>query len=151
MHECEMSGDLWTVNECHTAHARRDLLEHLQPFSADSRLKILEARDVSTRMREVCNEAASDRIGNDDEHNWDRLSRISHDRGCRIGPDNNDVWHQCDQLLSGNPHAFGHLARETIVKSDVAAFGPAKFVKTLPESREIRLHNGFTVIREGYQ
>jgi hypothetical protein len=77
--------------------------------------------------------------------------RISHDRGCRIGPDNNDVWHQCDQLLSGNPHAFGHLARETIVKSDVAAFGPAKFVKTLPESREIRLHNGFTVIREGYQ
>src|SRR5262245_7419731 len=149
-HEFEVGGDVWTVNECHAAHARRDFLEHLQPFSADGGFEVLEARDVSTRARQVCNEAAPHRVGNDNEHNRDRLSRISHDCGSRIGPDNNDVWRQCDQLVSASAHALGHLARETKVKSNVAAFVPAKFVKTLPESGEIRFHYGFTVIGKGY-
>jgi hypothetical protein len=43
----------------------------------------------------------------------------------------NDVWRQCNQLVSASPHAFGHLARETIVKSNVTPFIPAQFVKTL--------------------
>jgi hypothetical protein len=135
-----MGGDVRTVDECNAAHAERNLLEHLQPFSADGRLEILEACDVSARTRQVRNKTASNRIGYADEHDRDRVRRFSHDRSRRIGPDDNDVRRECDQLLRARAHAVGHLARETIVQPDIAAFVPAKFVKTLPEGRKIRLH-----------
>ena len=146
-----MGGNVWTVNECHAANAGRDLIEHLQPFSADGRLEILEARDVSARTRQVRNKAASNRIGNDDEHDRDRLRRFLHNRSRRIGPDDNDVWRGLDQLRGAGAHPFRYLVCETVIKLDVSAVIPAKFVKTLPERRKIVFHLGPTVVRKGYQ
>src|SRR5262249_2121264 len=128
-----------------------DLLEHLQPFSADGGLEILEARNVSPGTRQVRNEAAANRIGNDDEDDRDCLSHFSYDRSRRVGPDDNDVRRERAQLFGAGTHAFGHLAGEPEVKSDVAAFVPAKFVKTLPEGRKILLHHSFMIVGERHQ
>ena len=76
---------------------------------------------------------------------------FSHNRSRRIGPDDNDVWCKSDQLLGAGAHPFRYLVCETVIKPDVAAFIPAKFVKTLPERRKIVLHQGPTVVRKGYQ
>ena len=129
-HERDMGGNVWTVDECRAANAGRDLIEHLQPFSTDGRLEILEARDVSARTRQVRNEATSNRIGNDDKHDRDRLRRFSHNRSRWIGPNDNNVWRECDQFLSSLPVCGRYLICETVIEPDVAAFIPAKFVKT---------------------
>jgi hypothetical protein len=42
-------------------------LKHFQPFPANRGLKVLEARHIATRTRQVRNEAAPNRIGNHDE------------------------------------------------------------------------------------
>src|SRR5262249_60432599 len=55
--------------EFHPPHFGRDLLENLQPFPTQFRFEIVEARNVSARMRQARNEAASDRIGDERKDN----------------------------------------------------------------------------------
>src|SRR5665647_793929 len=44
-------------------HLRRNLLEDLQPFSADGGFKILKPGDVSIRTRQARNKTTGDRVG----------------------------------------------------------------------------------------
>ena len=49
----------------HSRHARRDLLEQLQPFPADAVFENAETGGVAARPRQAVDEAGADRIGDD--------------------------------------------------------------------------------------
>jgi hypothetical protein len=61
-------------NDCRSRHARRNLLEQLQPFSAQAVFEQKEAGGVATRARQAVDEAGADRIGNgESEKNLGRV------------------------------------------------------------------------------
>src|SRR5262249_21155487 len=53
------------MEECYPPHFGRYFLENLQPFPTQLRLEIVEACNVSARMRQARNKPASDRIGDE--------------------------------------------------------------------------------------
>src|SRR6185295_5881463 len=146
-----MRRDVRAVQEGYTLHIWRDLLEYLQPFSTNGRLEILEAGDISAGTGQILNEASADRIGNRDKNGRNCLRCVSDYHGRRIGPNDNNVRRECDQLLSTLAYALGHLARVTVVKPDIAAFIPAKSVKTSLKRRQKLSRQRDLIIREGYQ
>ena len=60
-----MCRRLRMIEECYPFHFGRNLLESFQPFPTQLRFEIVEACNVSARMRQARNEAASDRIGDE--------------------------------------------------------------------------------------
>ena len=68
-----MCSRLRMIEECNPLHFGRDLLENLQPFPTQLGFEIVEARNVSARMRQALNEAASDRIGDERKDNWNAV------------------------------------------------------------------------------
>ena len=80
MQERNICGYFWNMDDRRPAHRRRDLLEHLQLFPADRGFKILEPRNVSTRMRQARDEAASNRIGHNREHDRNAAGRLHESR-----------------------------------------------------------------------
>jgi hypothetical protein len=58
-------------NDCRSRHARRDLLEQLQPFAAQAVFEREKAGNVAAWSRQVGDEAGTDRIGNNREHDRD--------------------------------------------------------------------------------
>ncbi len=79
------------MHECYASHGGRNLLQQLQPFSADFRLEILKSRDVSAWPAEVGNEATSDGIGCARDNDRDRLGRFLEYPNGRIAPCNDYV------------------------------------------------------------
>src|SRR5262245_60476676 len=67
--------------EGYPGHARRNLLEQLEPLSRHRRLHSDETSDVSARLPKARNEAAADRIGNERENNGDRACLLQHRGG----------------------------------------------------------------------
>ena len=61
-------------------HARRDLFEQLQPFSADAVFEIHKSGGVAVRPRQAADKAGADRIG--DHRNTIGTVRVA----CSIGP-----------------------------------------------------------------
>jgi hypothetical protein len=59
-----------------SGHARRDLFEKFQPFSAQGVFGRSKAGVVSARMRHAFDEAGADRIGDSREHNWHGMRRL---------------------------------------------------------------------------
>ena len=57
-------------------HARRDLLEQLQPFSADAVFELGKTRGVAARTRQAVDEAGADRIGGLREHDRHGAGRL---------------------------------------------------------------------------
>jgi hypothetical protein len=58
-------------------HARRDLLEQLQPFAADAPFVRDEAGRVAARPRQAIDKAAADRIGDTREHRRHGAAHLS--------------------------------------------------------------------------
>ncbi len=107
-------------------HARRDLLEQLQPFPAHAVFERHETGGVAARPRQAVDEAGGDRIGDDrehDRHGAGRLQQRPHGRGA-MGQD--DVRRERGQFrrVSAN---FGGIGRGPAgVDPHVAADGPAQ-------------------------
>src|SRR5262245_48505377 len=139
------------MQESHASHTWRDFLEYLQPFSTNGRLEILEAGDISAGTGQILNDASADWIGNHDKNGRNCLRCVSYYHGRGIGPNDNNVRSKCDQFLSAREHALGHLARVTVIKPDIAAFIPAKFVKASLKGRQQFSPARDLIIREGYQ
>jgi len=59
------------------SHARRDLPEQTQPFSAQRALSHDKTGGVAARPREACDEATADRIGNNRENKIDCFELIN--------------------------------------------------------------------------
>src|SRR6516165_6203526 len=115
----------------HARHARRDLFEQFQPFSAYAVFIQHEASGVAARPRQAVDETAADWIGDEREH--DRHGAIDpldchHALGAR-GED--DVGSQCDQFHCVFASRIGIACEPTIVNAHVAADSPAEFGEPL--------------------
>ena len=64
------------AKDCHSRHARRDLLEQLQPFPAHAEFEQDEAGDVAARPRKTLDEAGADRIDGVREHDRHGAGRL---------------------------------------------------------------------------
>ena len=115
----------------HSRHARRDLLEQLQPFPADAVFEIHEPGGVAARPRQAVDEAGADRIDDDrehDRHGAGRLQQRPHGRGGR-GQD--DVRRERGQFRRV-PANLGGIGRGPAgVDAHVAADGPAQLLPAL--------------------
>ena len=121
----------------HPLHARRNLLEQLQPFGGDAVLEHNKASGVAARPREAGDQARTDRV--DGAHEGDRngpahLSQHHYNRR-RRGHD--DVWRERQQVRGVFPHAVGIevVSTPAIVYPHVAADGPAQLLQTLQKRR----------------
>ena len=65
LHDADLGGFVWIVDEGHAANVWRDLLEQLQPFYAAAVFENLEAGDVAAGPRQVRNVAGADGIVDD--------------------------------------------------------------------------------------
>ena len=65
-------------------HARRDLLEQLQPFPAQAVFELHEAGGVAARPRQALDEAGADRIGDIREHDRHGAGRLQQRRQGRV-------------------------------------------------------------------
>jgi hypothetical protein len=57
-------------HECSVRYAGRDLLEQLQPFACHRGFEIDETGEVTSGLRQACDEAGAYRV--DDDHEYDR-------------------------------------------------------------------------------
>ena len=55
-----------------------------------------------------------------------------------IAPGHDYIWSERNQFFGPRVDAFGILACETVIKSNVSAFDPAKFMKALLERQQPR-------------
>src|SRR6266404_904479 len=141
MQERDISGYFRNVDDRYPTHPRRDLLEHLQPFAADRGFKIVEPGNISTRTRQACDEAASDRIGHTDEDDRDGAGRLHKSRHSRIAGDKDYIRRERDQFRSDDADVFDVFAWEPVINSNISAIDPTEVLEALPESREVGLPN----------
>lgn len=128
MQEPNVRHDIWNMHDCDAAQIGRDLFEKSHPLTADGRLEIVKASDVSARTRQVGHKSASDRIGYPSEDDRDGARRFQRCRNDRIGRDENDIRRQADDFLGHGAHAFFAIAGEPIVEANVAPVCPADFL-----------------------
>src|SRR4029077_16623813 len=88
------------MEECYPPHFGRNLLENLQPFPTQLRFEIVEARNVSARMRQARNEAASNGIGHERKDTRNGLRLLQSSSHCRIGGRENHIRRNCNQVTS---------------------------------------------------
>jgi hypothetical protein len=83
----------WIPQDNDAGKLRHRLLEQLQSLGAELRQHDRESRDVAARLREIGDEAGSDRIGDDGHHDRDRgrRARGGLGGGCRVGDDHLDL------------------------------------------------------------
>src|SRR4029453_8519156 len=117
----------------HTRHFRRDLLEQLQPFDADSKLKRGKSGDIAAGPRQACDKAAADRI--DDIHEYDRqITRAIEQRSNgRKAAGKDDVRCEPYQFRGVATNAIGIASRPASVNPKVAANGPSQCLQSLQE------------------
>ncbi len=120
-------------------HLGGNLPQHLQPFAAHGRFKIIEPGDVAGRTREVRHKSAFDWIGSADE----KKRHCSHfrlqDRSDQIGIGHHQVRFQSHQFDSMGAHLFAIVGGISNINCDVASLRPAQFLKFLLKCRNERL------------
>jgi hypothetical protein len=116
-----------------SGHARRNLLEQLQPLASQGGLETCESGDVPARSRVVRNKAASDRIGHVHEHNRERASfpQQCGDHGSVLANDN--IGPSIDQLLCKSSCLIGTTGGPTNVDLDIAAVRPTQLSEPIQE------------------
>jgi hypothetical protein len=89
-------------------------------------------------VRQACNNASSDRVGNIDEDDWDcaALARECGDRGS--GLDQDHVGVLLDNLLC-KAHTINITCHPTIIDPDIAPVRPTKRLERLAECRSVLL------------
>src|SRR5262249_25632156 len=71
--------------DCGSRHAGRNLLEQLEPFSAEGVLEQAKSSDVAARMCQALDVSGANRVDDSHKHNWYRAGRLLErsDRGAR--------------------------------------------------------------------
>src|SRR5262249_28637039 len=62
-------------NACYTLQARLNLFQQFHPFAADFGFECTEPSNVALRVREILDKPCVDRIGHDNEYDWDAAGR----------------------------------------------------------------------------
>jgi hypothetical protein len=112
-----------------------DLLEYLQPLSANRRLENRKTGEVPARPRHSRYEATADWIA--DEHEYDRYGGcfLLQDRCHQIRTGYDHVRCHADQFFSESPRLVDVGASPADVDLDVAAFRPTQFLEAPLERR----------------
>ena len=119
-------------NDRRSFHARRDLLEQLQPFRAEAVFIRHEAGDVSAGVRKALDETSADRIGNNSEHDRHGAGGpVQRHNGIAAGQD--DVRAECDQFRCVSTTALGIAGTPAVVDPHIAALGPAQLLQAICE------------------
>src|SRR5262245_26803926 len=120
-------------------HAGRDLLQQLQPFSADAIFEKHEPGGVAARPRQALDETAGDWIGNDREHDRYGAGHLQQRPYGRRARCQNDVRRERGQLcrIFANPGDTAWTPSD--VKPYVAAINPTELLQCLPECADPRL------------
>jgi hypothetical protein len=129
----------WVPNDGHSFHARRDLLQQLQPFSGQAVLEWHEAGGVAARPRQAVDEAGADRIDNGGEHDWNGARRLQQRRHGRGAGSQDDVRRKRGQFNRVFANALGIAAAPADVDLHVTAVGPTQLLHGLLERREAGL------------
>ena len=126
----------------HSRHARRDLLEQLQPFRAHAVFEVHEAGGVAARPRQAFDEAGADRIGDRPRTRSARCGSpaATVPRSSCHGQD--DVRRERDQFGRVFANVVGIARGPADVDPHVAADGPARLLQPLQERRDAGLRFG---------
>src|SRR5262245_59210853 len=133
------SGQCSVPNDCRSSHARRDLFEQLQPFSADAVFVYTETGDITAGPRQTIDEAAADRINDGHEHDRHRAGRLLQRCDARTAARQDYIGRRRDQLRREFANTISIGRAPTVVDLHIAADGPAQLLQPLMESREARL------------
>src|SRR5262249_37700990 len=127
------------ANDCHTFHARRDLLEQLQPFRAEAELEEEETGGIAARPRQAVDKAGTNWISDIHKHDGHAAGRMPESRECFAATGQDGIGSKRDQFPCVPAHALGIALSPTIVDAQVAAISPPRLLKALPECRNARL------------
>ena len=108
---------------------RRNLFEHLQPFSARRRSLASKACDLTAGMRDARHQSQLDRIDNLDKHDGYRATLLLQRPHGIHGIGENHIWIQSDELRHVNPRAFGIGFGPAIVNADVSSLRPTQLLE----------------------
>ena len=110
--------------------AGHNLLEQVNPFSADRELVHAEAREVAARFRHAPNEALRNGIGDLHEDDRDGAGGLLDDGQVRRGRGQDHVWHQPDQLRRVGPRKCGIAGVPANIDPEILAFGPSQLAES---------------------
>src|SRR5215472_1892608 len=134
----KIGGSFWISQKCRAFSRWRNVLEHLKPFTNNARLEDHEAGDIAARTRDTRDEASTDRVDDEGEHDRDCLRRLlqgssNWPRLCKdhFGP-------QCNKLPGERLHLCAGR-RIAIVDVDVAVLRPSKLSQFLLERVYVRI------------
>src|SRR5215467_2139739 len=138
-------GCMWVEDDCCAVCLRRDLLEHLYPFSSDFGLENREASDVAARPNQGLDQSLGNGVSNRGEYDG---------CGLRLLPDCIDRWSahsqdhvgvEPDQFLRKFLYLLDVAAGPANVDLDVEAIGPAERRKALHKCFNPRLSFGIAL------
>jgi hypothetical protein len=106
-------------------HARHDLLEQFQPFSAHAVFEQHEAGDIAAGPRQVVDEARADRIGDVGEHDRDGAGNPLKCRHALRATGQDDIRRERDQFRRIFAFQLDIIRPPADVNLHVAAVAPA--------------------------
>jgi hypothetical protein len=116
-----------------------NFLEYLDPFAGDRRLENWKPGKVCVRPRYIFDKAAADGIADEHEYNGYGVRFPLHDLRHEIGAGHDHLRCHADQFFGESPRFVRIGASPARFDPDIAVFGPAQFLKSLPKCRNARL------------
>jgi hypothetical protein len=120
--------------------ARSNLLEQLQPFSAQAVLKLHEAGGIAAGTRKTIDEAGTDWVGDTHEHDGDCARCLQQRRHGRGAGSQNDVRGELHQFRCVSANAVGIAYGPAIIDPQIPVVAPAQLPQHVQESRHPTLH-----------
>src|SRR5262249_22949080 len=103
-----------------------DFFEQFQPFSTEAIFELHEAGGIAARLRQTIDEAGTDWIGDDREHDRHGVRRLKY-RSCRrAASGHDDVRRERNQFFGLFVTGGGIAPRKAVVEPYVAALRPAQ-------------------------
>src|SRR5262245_46112527 len=131
--------------DCHSRYTRRDLLQQFQPFSAQAVFVRHEAGSVAARPRQAVDEACTDRIADNwehDRHGAGCQQQWAHGRGAKS---KDDVRRERDQFRRVSANVGDTGCGPASVDAHVTADCPPQLLESLQERPDASLK--FRIVR----
>jgi hypothetical protein len=120
-------------NDRRSCHARRDLLEQLEPFPTHAEFIRSETCGVAARPREAFHPTAADWIDGRLEYDWDGAAHLLQGANDRARGPNDDIRRERDQFRRVFAKAIEIARSPAVFDAHVAANSPTAFLEPLRE------------------
>src|SRR4029078_12203947 len=122
--ETQVGGCLRMDHESDAADAGRDFIEYLKPFAGDRCLENPKPGKVSSGMRYICDEPATDGIADESEPGRYGAGFPLQDLRNKIRAGHDYIWCHSDQLFGKSPRLIRIATCPARVDPNIAAFSP---------------------------